>query len=100
MSNLEFIASEDGKNFTTPGENCGQTYNTYDFGFTFYHTTDQLFNYCGNIRNVTDNIDVDILLTPSGYSLPSMLLQTGNDANDGMFGCDISSITTNSGQTP
>ena len=82
-ANPEFIALENGKNFTNPnGSFCGQSYNHYDVGVAFYHITDQLFLYCGNLQNVTDYISADLLRTPSGYSLSSMLLQTSNSTTN------------------
>jgi len=98
-SNPDFISLEAGRNFTTPGTNCGQSYNTYDIGFTFWYTTDQLTSPCGSSLNVTDIIDVDMLRTPQGYSVPSMVLSAGV-LNPYPYGCDISTITVTSGQTP
>jgi hypothetical protein len=73
------IALEKGKNFTNPNcSSCGQSYNHFDIGVAFYYVTDQLFLFCAYDQNVTDYISADILRTPSGFSLPSMLLQTSN----------------------
>ena len=94
-ANPEFIALENGKNFTNPnGSFCGSSYNTFDVGVAFYHFTDQLFLYCGNLQNVTDYISADILRTPTGYSLPSMLLQTSNSTSSPQY-CS-STVTSSS----
>lgn len=75
-----FIALEGGLNYTISGESCGQAYGAYDVGLDYGHFTDQQFLYCGSTQNVTDYIRVRILLTSTGFSLPSMSLQTGNDS--------------------
>ena len=72
----EFIAAEDGRNYTANGGfGCGfvgSPANTrLDFGFT-YTSSEPYTDNCGYTWNLTYYLRVEVPLTESGYSLNAM----------------------------
>jgi hypothetical protein len=98
LANPAFVELEGGKVFAETLETCSREYGVSYIEFGFVNPTPQYTN-CGDIINgPIDVIDVKVLLTPTGYSVPSMTLQeTGNSMIN--YGSTCISTTTISTST-
>ena len=85
-----FVSLEEGNNYSLSYSECSQGSGVHTVSLGFDYTPPQEL-ICGIAPN-SDWISVDLVLTPTGYSIPSMILQGGVSQTWGIT-CTSSSTT-------
>jgi len=73
-TNSEFLAAENGTDYSyvSYGMVCYRANTLIQLELFYEHTTNQLFEFCSEMQNVTDTLRVILPVTPSGINMSAI----------------------------